>query len=150
MVLGQVITFGRNHEGQLGRGNTRGGSNTMPRQVRGLGDRKAAFVECGASFTVCATLDNVLHFWGTRHISPITRPSTQDAFGTNFLTRINSADQEHGMSDSNLRHQGNIHLSDVVLEPQEMLALYSSDAQLGRGHTVMLQVQLFMILILFS
>ena len=36
------------------------------------------------------------------------------------------------------RHQAAISLRDVVLEPQEMLALYSSDAQLDRGHTVML------------
>ena len=36
------------------------------------------------------------------------------------------------------RHQAAISLRDVVLEPQEILALYSSDAQLDRGHTVML------------
>ena len=29
-------------------------------------------------------------------------------------------------------------MRDVVVEPQEMLALYSSEAQLERGHTVML------------
>ena len=34
--------------------------------------------------------------------------------------------------------QAGITMRDVVVEPQEMLALYSSEAQLGRGHTVML------------
>ena len=29
-------------------------------------------------------------------------------------------------------------MRDVVLDPQEMLAMYSSEAQLERGHTVML------------
>ena len=34
--------------------------------------------------------------------------------------------------------QAGISMRDVVVEPQEMLALYSSEAQLERGHTVML------------
>ena len=86
-----------------------------------------------------------------RNISPLTRPSTQDAFGANFVTRINTPEEagpgaankveedEDVFSEAALkRHQAAISLRDVVLEPQEMLALYSSDAQLDRGHTVML------------
>ena len=86
-----------------------------------------------------------------RNISPLTRPSTQDAFGANFVTRINTPEEagpgaankveedEDVFSEAALkRHQAAISLRDVVLEPQEILALYSSDAQLDRGHTVML------------
>ena len=32
----------------------------------GMGDRVVAVAECGATFTVCATVDNVLMFWGSR------------------------------------------------------------------------------------
>ena len=137
---GHLITFGRNSEGQLGRGHTRSGaSGAMPGLVRagGMGDRVVAVAECGGSFTVCATVDNVLMFWGSRwvskskmgiqfviyrSISPITRPSTQDAFGTNFVTRINSPEEAerrregeeepghgHDTSDAALRrHQAGI------------------------------------------
>ena len=39
----------------------------------GLGERVVGVVECGASFTVAATVDNVLLFWGTRwHTSLVT------------------------------------------------------------------------------
>ena len=66
---GHLVTFGRNSEAQLGRGHTRSGaSGVMPGLVRagGMGDRVVAVAECGASFTVCATVDNVLMFWGSR------------------------------------------------------------------------------------
>ena len=66
---GHLVTFGRNSEGQLGRGHTRSGaSGAMPGLVRagGMGDRVVAVAECGGSFTVCATVDNVLMFWGSR------------------------------------------------------------------------------------
>ena len=144
---GHMTTFGRNSAGQLGRGHARAGTSSMPGSVRGMSGRVVSMAECGATFTVCATLDNVLHFWGTRNISPVTRPSTQDAFGANFVTRINTPEEETNKEHSEddvfsesamKRHQAAITLRDVVLEPQEILALYSSDAQLERGHTVML------------
>ena len=42
-----------------------------------MGDRVGCVVEAGSTFTVAGTIDNVIHFWGTRNISPITRPNTQ-------------------------------------------------------------------------
>ena len=63
---GHINSFGKNSDGQLGRGHTRGGSNIMPGGVRGMSHRVVGVVECGATFTVAATVDNVLHFWGTR------------------------------------------------------------------------------------
>ena len=38
----------------------------LPLGAGGLGERVVGVVECGASFTVAATVDNVLLFWGTR------------------------------------------------------------------------------------
>ena len=88
----------------------------------------------------------------------MTRPNTQDAFVANFGTRRDPAegseeqqeldsDMMHGARESAegslstaalKKHQDAILMRDVVLEPQEILALYASEAQLGRGHTVTL------------
>ncbi|XP_023340046.1 serine/threonine-protein kinase Nek8 [Eurytemora carolleeae] len=159
---GEMITFGRNHEGQLGRGNTRltrsiGG-------VKGMQNRIGGVVACGSTFTLVCTVDNVLHFWGTRNISSVTRPSTQDAFHNSFSSQQSTPTQEElnqaeldtnifrganmneaGEVESNNRipslsalHESSITLKDVVLEPQEILAFYASDTQLERGHTITL------------
>ena len=61
-----------------------------------MGERVGCVAEAGSSFTVAGTIDNVIHFWGTRNISPVTRPNTQDAFGANFQGSANStAGEEH-------------------------------------------------------
>lgn len=39
---------------------------------------QVALISCGATFTVAATTENVLYFWGTRFISPVARPNTRD------------------------------------------------------------------------
>ena len=46
-----------------------------------MANKEAVVVSCGASFTAVGTSENVVYFWGTRFISPTTRPSTRDAFG---------------------------------------------------------------------
>ena len=63
---GNITTFGRNSQGQLGRGHARAGNSSMPGSVRGMSDRTVCLLESGNTFTVCATVDNIVHFWGTR------------------------------------------------------------------------------------
>ena len=46
-----------------------------------MANKEAVVVSCGATFTAVGTSENVVYFWGTRFISPTTRPSTRDAFG---------------------------------------------------------------------
>ena len=70
--------------------------------------------------TLTNDIKNGIQFAIYRSISPITRPSTQDAFGTNFVTRINSPEEAerrregeeepgHDTSDAALRrHQAGI------------------------------------------
>ena len=36
-------------------------------------EKEAVMVSTGATFTVVATNENVIYFWGTRFISPISR-----------------------------------------------------------------------------
>ncbi|XP_064092354.1 serine/threonine-protein kinase Nek8-like [Macrobrachium nipponense] len=75
---GQVLTFGRNCEGQLGKGNTRTVNNHV--LVRCMANRVVTMVQCGSTFTVAGTLENALYLWGTRAVSPVTRPNTQEGF----------------------------------------------------------------------
>jgi hypothetical protein len=81
---GKVITFGRNSEGQLGRGHARAASASAPQIVKNMQNKEVIMVSCGATFTVVGTDENVLYFWGTRYISPMARPSTRDAFSSSF------------------------------------------------------------------
>ena len=60
----------------------------------------------------------------------MTRPSTQHTFGSSLQTRPGSPAGEGPGAELTLR--------DVVLQPQEILALYASEAQLERGNTVTL------------
>ena len=177
---GKLITFGRNSEAQLGRGHAR---NAMtPDFVKTMMDKEVVMVSCGATFTVVGTNENVIYFWGTRFISPITRPNTRDAFNQSFgarmatpggqtnnlagsameadfiaqreqrlintggteTTRPNTLTVRDSLSTGNsndrsnlatlnstelLNQQGDITMKDVVLEPQEILALYASPVQ---------------------
>ena len=63
---GNITTFGRNSQGQLGRGHARAGNSAMPGSVRGMSDRVVCLLEAGNTFTVSATVDNIVYFWGTR------------------------------------------------------------------------------------
>eukprot|EP00094_Tigriopus_californicus_P004958 TCALIF_04774-PA protein Name:"Similar to nek8 Serine/threonine-protein kinase Nek8 (Danio rerio)" AED:0.11 eAED:0.12 QI:30/0.66/0.28/0.85/0.83/0.71/7/0/1060 len=97
---GKVITFGRNSEAQLGRGHSR--NSFQPDYVKALIDKEVTMVSCGATFTVVGTNENVLYFWGTRFISPITRPNTRDAFSQSFGARI-ATPYEGSLSDAEVR-----------------------------------------------
>ncbi|KAK7065524.1 hypothetical protein SK128_006706 [Halocaridina rubra] len=168
---GQLITFGRNCEGQLGRGNTRTVSQSV--LVRTMASRIVTMVQCGSTFTVAGTLENALYLWGTRAVSPLTRPNTQDGFtntwgqrsvlgsaivnpkdpdfnfGENSESRRSSNVSTSSMNsgqegqktqqqqvDEAQRHQRSIRMRDVLLNPQEILALYASPAQISKGETV--------------
>ncbi|CAL4067725.1 unnamed protein product, partial [Meganyctiphanes norvegica] len=158
---GQVITFGRNCEGQLGRGNTR--TQAQPVLVRALSDRVVTMIQCGSTFTVVGTLENALYLWGTRSVSPLSRPNTQDGFtlswnkhsasGSTSDRRTNPdmlfqetdhALQRRSSSGSILSAQFDslpqreIKMRDVILQPQEILALYASPSQIAKGETVSL------------
>lgn len=68
-------SFGRNSEAQLGLGHSR--SVSGPSLVKAMQSKEARVVSCGSTFTVVGTNENVIYFWGTRYISPLTRPSTR-------------------------------------------------------------------------
>ncbi|KAK4312033.1 hypothetical protein Pmani_016499 [Petrolisthes manimaculis] len=193
---GQVLTFGRNCEGQLGRGNTR--SVLQPVLVKSMTSKVVTMIQCGSTFTVAGTLENTLYLWGTRAVSPLTRPNTQEGFSNTWGQRsvlgsavaasrdpdfhfdlqqkgensgVSCQDKRKNSEDSMAgkdtnketndkegnensdaankeaaieaaarevatRHQRDIKLRDVLLQPQEILALYASPSQIAKGETV--------------
>ncbi|RWS09745.1 serine/threonine-protein kinase Nek8-like protein [Dinothrombium tinctorium] len=64
---GKVIVLGSNEDGQLGRGHVK--SVLYPKAVTHLNDRMIKKVECGSTFTLAATSENELYFWGGRYMN---------------------------------------------------------------------------------
>ncbi|XP_062922108.1 serine/threonine-protein kinase Nek9-like isoform X5 [Mobula hypostoma] len=60
---GNVFTFGRNTEGQLGTGNTK--PYKMPVHVKQLQHQTISIISCGETFSVAGTDNNIILFWGT-------------------------------------------------------------------------------------
>ncbi|KAF2367178.1 Protein kinase domain [Trinorchestia longiramus] len=155
---GQVVTFGRNSEGQLGRGNCK--PTNQPVLVKSMQEKVVTMLQCGTTYTVAGTLENAIYLWGTRAVLPASRPTTQDGFTMSVGRRptadhlskdtdfsYNGSARYTGMStpasaDSRLSqrslssHRRELKLKDVLLQPQEILALYASPAQIAKGGTV--------------
>ncbi|XP_072889298.1 uncharacterized protein [Hemitrygon akajei] len=60
---GNVYTFGKNTEGQLGTGNTK--PYKMPVHVKQLQHQTITIISCGETFSVAGTDNNIILFWGT-------------------------------------------------------------------------------------
>ncbi|XP_018009884.1 serine/threonine-protein kinase Nek8-like [Hyalella azteca] len=155
---GQIVTFGRNCEGQLGRGNCK--PCTQPVLVKSMQEKVVTMMHCGSTFTVVGTLENAIYLWGTRAVLPASRPTTQDGFTMSLGRRppsdLSARDPEFSFSDSSRRgslstpasansdssrrtaaeNDRDLKLKDVLLQPQEILALYASPAQVAKGETV--------------
>ena len=63
---GDVVSFGRGREGQLGRG-VEGRGAAAPGVVGGLGGERAVAVACGAFHSLCATASGKVFEWGLCH-----------------------------------------------------------------------------------
>ncbi|XP_067874142.1 uncharacterized protein [Heterodontus francisci] len=61
---GNILTFGRNAEGQLGTGNTK--PYKVPMHVKQLQHKTITTISCGETFSVVGTDDNSILFWGTK------------------------------------------------------------------------------------
>ncbi|CAG2247837.1 Probable serine/threonine-protein kinase nek3 [Mytilus edulis] len=65
---GQIYTFGRNTEGQLGASNVKQISGYV--EVKAMKDKTVNRVQCGHHYTVASTEDNELYYWGLRFKNP--------------------------------------------------------------------------------
>ena len=64
---GKVVTMGRNIEAQLGKSHNHSGGG-KPYLVKSMSEKEVSLISAGATFTVVGTTENVVYFWGTRHI----------------------------------------------------------------------------------
>ncbi|XP_043239693.1 serine/threonine-protein kinase Nek8-like [Amphibalanus amphitrite] len=134
---GHLVSFGRSSEGQLG--HTRGRAAGQPNLVRSMMDKTVTMVQCGSTFTVVGTIDNVLYLWGTRRVSQaaggaVSRPgSEQPAAAAAGGSARAAASAAAGESEQEADTQ-----REVQLQPREVLALYASQAQIAKGETLSL------------
>ncbi|XP_066905365.1 serine/threonine-protein kinase Nek8-like [Halyomorpha halys] len=103
---GRVLTMGSGTDCQLGHSCDR-----WPAPVEKMALRVITMVECGPTFTLVSCEENALYFWGTRFTQG------KEMIGNSRI------------SMSTLETQ-------VVVEPQEVLALYCSEKQISEGLTV--------------
>lgn len=150
---GHVVTFGRNAEGQLGRGHLRS-TSSGPLIVKSMADKVATMVQCGLTYTVVGSIQNAVYFWGTRY-GPF---SCQDSVGNPVMNPDLSGGWSHSKSMKKFQDQllygsqtGSQYtsilnvsdlqsslLTEILLEPQEILALYASPTQIAKEETVCL------------
>ncbi len=84
-----------------------------PDVIKALNGKEVNHVSCGSTFTVVGTNENIIYFWGTRFISPVSRPNTRDAFNQSFGARLAAAEDQ--MTDEEVRvavlmHKGHLGL----------------------------------------
>lgn len=130
---GHLVSFGRNSEGQLGRGRARAAG--QPGLVRSMMDKTVTMVQCGSTFTVVGTIDNVLYLWGTRRVGPrepapsTSRPGSEQS----AAAALSASGRGHADTDtSDTSHR------EVQYQPREVLALYASTTQIKNGATLSL------------
>ncbi|KAJ9591396.1 hypothetical protein L9F63_002002, partial [Diploptera punctata] len=131
---GHVVTFGRNSEGQLGRGHLRS-SSSGPAVVKFLAD-KVATLSCPGIYTIIVWMMNCIYFWGTRYGSfnyqdSMGQPTLNPEVSWSHSKSVNKfQDQmlygsQTGSQYTSILNASNLqssHLTETLLEPQEILA----------------------------
>ncbi|KAL0271844.1 UNVERIFIED_CONTAM: hypothetical protein PYX00_008810 [Menopon gallinae] len=123
---GQVLTMGRNSEGQLGRKNTK-----APRLVDSLAGKIITMIKSGPTFTITATLENEIYFWGTRYKEFSTQAILSSGTWISHECQTSSA-LATMLRTSVLDDKP----SELIAKPKEILGLYASKQQIRKGETV--------------
>ncbi|EDW43552.1 serine/threonine-protein kinase Nek8 [Drosophila sechellia] len=129
---GYVYTMGRNAEGQ--RGIRHCNSVEHPTLVDSVKSRYIVKANCSDQCTIVASEDNIITVWGTRNGLPgigstncglglqICTPNTELELGNNTAAFTNFL--------------ASVYKSELILEPVDILALFSSKEQCDRGYYV--------------
>ncbi|KAL5281254.1 hypothetical protein ACFFRR_004955 [Megaselia abdita] len=139
---GYVLTMGDNTFGQRGLGNR--SIQVMPNIVSSLKSKYITKVKCTSEYTVVASDENTLIFWGTRYGIP------ENDFSLNNMRRYSQNLLKESMQKSTDLEIGNntaaftnfltsVYKAEAILKPSEILALYSSEEQLDMGNCVVLK-----------
>ncbi|KAL7728211.1 hypothetical protein ACLKA6_005628 [Drosophila palustris] len=129
---GYVFTMGRNKEGQ--RGIRHCNPVEQPTLVETMRARYIVNANCNDQCTIVASEDNIISVWGTRNGLPeigssssglgleVCTPNTELELGNNTAAFTNFL--------------ASVYKSELIMEPVDILALYSSKEQCERGYYV--------------
>ncbi|KAF2905521.1 hypothetical protein ILUMI_00654 [Ignelater luminosus] len=141
---GKTIGMGKNTEGQLGIGNC----TTYSYPQTANTPQNIVMVSCGATFTVAATDNNVVYFWGTYHKenSSVTSSELPEKFPHYSHSAIshknNMSIQKIPAIDASLTDISNVVDSgtpEIIKKPKSILALYASNEKLKAGQKIWLE-----------
>ncbi|XP_052859924.1 serine/threonine-protein kinase Nek8 [Anopheles cruzii] len=132
---GYLVTLGDNSHGQRGVGHRN--ELLKPTIVPQLQSRCIMNVKCNETYTTAITDDNCLVLWGTR----LGTPEVMDGATSN--THDGNNNKEWRASFSTYANTGtniltSIYKQETILDPADVLALYSSKAQQTMGSYVKL------------
>ncbi|XP_055923488.1 serine/threonine-protein kinase Nek8 [Eupeodes corollae] len=126
---GYVLTMGRNSEGQRGLGHCN--PVDFPTFVPGIKDKYILKVKCSDQCTIVSSDDNVITFWGTRNGIPEIQQNG------NGNSENHQTDIEMGNNTAAFTNfLASVYKSEVILDPIDILALYSSKEQFDKGYYV--------------
>ncbi|KAH8278577.1 hypothetical protein KR018_005440 [Drosophila ironensis] len=129
---GYVYTMGRNAEGQ--RGIRHCNSVDHPTLVEAIKARYIVKANCSDQCTIVASEDNIITVWGTRNGLPGIG-SSNSGLGLEVCTP--SMEMDLGNNTAAFTNfLASVYKSELILEPVDILALYSSKEQCNRGYYV--------------
>ncbi|XP_062550028.1 serine/threonine-protein kinase Nek8 [Armigeres subalbatus] len=134
---GYVITAGDNRNGQRGLGQT--DETGDPTLLKNLLPRFITRIRCYSTYVVATSDDNCVLFWGTRLGIPETgHNSTLDAANNNHPNKVpdNSSIENNTAAFTNFLTS--VYKYETILDPIDILALYSSKQQQDKGSYVKL------------
>uniref|UniRef100_A0A1B0G2Z6 non-specific serine/threonine protein kinase n=1 Tax=Glossina morsitans morsitans TaxID=37546 RepID=A0A1B0G2Z6_GLOMM len=130
---GYILTLGSNSFGQRGVGHC----SPLPTVtlVESMKDRYIINCKCNEQCSLVCSDDNVITFWGTRYGVPeISEANVSKSPMWSAQRRIDVESENNTSAFTNFL--ASIYKSELILEPQDILALYSSAEQMERGYYV--------------
>ncbi|XP_055529290.1 serine/threonine-protein kinase Nek8 [Wyeomyia smithii] len=131
---GYVVTCGDNYSGQRGLGHNR--QHLQPSLMQSLTNRFIITVKCYSSYGIATTDDNCVVFWGTRLGIPETDMTSSATESTSNRICDNISIGNNTTAFTNFL--SSVYKYETVLDPIDILALYSSKEQQAKGSFVKL------------
>ncbi|XP_068153603.1 serine/threonine-protein kinase Nek8 [Drosophila tropicalis] len=130
---GYVYTMGRNSEGQ--RGLRHCNLVEQPTMVESIRSRYIVKANCSDQCTIVASEDNIITVWGTRNGLPEIG-SSHSGLGLEVCTPPPLEIELGNNTAAFTNFLASVYKSELILEPVDILALYSSKEQCDRGYYV--------------
>ncbi|ALC46924.1 niki [Drosophila busckii] len=129
---GYVYTMGRNTEGQRGIRHCK--AVEQPTLVEIMRTRYIVQANCNDQCTIVASEDNIISVWGTRNGLPELGASGSP-LGLEVCTPNNDIDLGNNTA-AFTNFLASVYKSELIIDPVDILALYSSKEQCERGYYV--------------